>query len=47
MVHYQSGRAYSELGDLQTSAQHYAEAARIDLQGHWGRAARAALKSKE
>jgi tetratricopeptide (TPR) repeat protein len=45
LVHYQSGCAYAELGDLRSSAQHYEEAAKLDLQGHWGRAARAALRS--
>jgi tetratricopeptide (TPR) repeat protein len=44
-VHYQSGCAYAELGDLRSSALHFEEAARVDLQGHWGRAARAALRS--
>jgi tetratricopeptide (TPR) repeat protein len=34
------GRAFAELGDLEASARHYEEAARIDLQGHWGRVAR-------
>jgi tetratricopeptide (TPR) repeat protein len=42
-VHYHSGRAYQELGDTGNSAQHYQEAGRLDLQGRWGRAARAAL----
>jgi tetratricopeptide (TPR) repeat protein len=45
LVHYLSGCAFSELGDLQTSALYYEEAARLDLQGHWGRAAQAALTS--
>jgi tetratricopeptide (TPR) repeat protein len=44
-VHYLSGCAYAEIGDLRNSAQHYEEAARLDLQGHWGRAANAALRS--
>jgi tetratricopeptide (TPR) repeat protein len=39
-VHYHLGCAFAELGDLATSAGHYEEAARIDPQGHWGRAAR-------
>jgi tetratricopeptide (TPR) repeat protein len=42
-VHYQSGRAYEELGDAGNSLHHYREAARLDLQGEWGRAGRAAL----
>lgn len=45
LVRYQSGRAYAELGDFQASTQHYEEAARLDPQGNWGRAARAALTS--
>ena len=44
-VQYQSGRAYAELGDIQASTQHYEEAARLDPQGNWGRAARVALAS--
>jgi tetratricopeptide (TPR) repeat protein len=42
-VHYHSGRAYEVLGDPMNSAKLYQEAARLDLQGEWGRAARAAL----
>jgi tetratricopeptide (TPR) repeat protein len=44
-VHYHSGCAFAELGDLQTSALYYEEAARLDVQGHWGRSARAVLTS--
>jgi tetratricopeptide (TPR) repeat protein len=39
-VRYHVGCAFAELGDLETSARHYEEAARIDPQGYWGRAAR-------
>jgi tetratricopeptide (TPR) repeat protein len=42
-VHYHAGRAYDELGDQAHSADQYREAARLDPQGEWGRAARAAL----
>ena len=42
-VHYQSGRAYAELGDIQASAQYYGVAAKLDAQGNWGRAASTAL----
>jgi tetratricopeptide (TPR) repeat protein len=41
-VQYQSGLAYEALGNTERSAQHFKEAARIDQQGRWGRAARAA-----
>jgi tetratricopeptide (TPR) repeat protein len=44
-VHYLSGRAYEELGDAAQSAHHYGEAAKLDRQGAWGRAARAAIGS--
>lgn len=40
-VHYHSGQAYAALGDPGRSAYHFEEAARIDPQGVWGRAARA------
>jgi hypothetical protein len=40
-VHFQSGLAYAALGDEERSAQYLKEAARIDPQGRWGRAARA------
>jgi len=39
-VHYHSGRAYLALGDEERSAMHFAEAARIDPHGMWGRSAR-------
>ena len=39
-VRYHVGCAFAELGDLESSARHYEEAARIDPHGHWGRAAR-------
>ena len=39
-VRYHLGCAFAELGDHDTSARHYEEAARIDPQGHWGRSAR-------
>jgi tetratricopeptide (TPR) repeat protein len=41
-VQYQAGLAYEALGNAERSAQHFNEAARIDQQGRWGRAARAA-----
>jgi len=44
-VHYHSGCAHAELGDLRASTLQYREAARLDPQGPWGRAAQAALKS--
>jgi tetratricopeptide (TPR) repeat protein len=44
-VHYHSGCAWAELGDLQASALQYQEAFRLDPQGESGRAARAALRS--
>jgi len=44
-VHYHSGCAWAELGDLQASALQYQKAAKLDPQGEWGRAARAALRS--
>jgi len=47
LVQYQSGRAYTEVGDTQASTKHYQEAARIDPQGHWGRAARKALEVRQ
>ena len=37
---YYCGRAYHALGDSAKSAQHFEEAARIDVHGMWGRAAR-------
>jgi tetratricopeptide (TPR) repeat protein len=40
-VHFQSGLAYAALGDEKRSSQYLEEAARIDPQGRWGRAARA------
>ena len=40
-VHYHSGRAYAALSDTGKSAQHFEQAAGIDPQGRWGRAARA------
>jgi tetratricopeptide (TPR) repeat protein len=43
-VYYQLGCAYRELGDIRTGAQHYEEAAKLDPQGQWGRAAQAALR---
>jgi tetratricopeptide (TPR) repeat protein len=43
-VHYHSGRAYAELGDLSKSVQRFEEASRRDPNGCWGRAARAALQ---
>jgi tetratricopeptide (TPR) repeat protein len=42
-VRYHLGRAFTELGDRQTAAEHYAEAARLDPNGHWGRAGKSAL----
>ncbi len=39
-VRYHLGCAFAELGDFETSARHYEEAARIDPQGNWGREAR-------
>ena len=47
LVHHHSGCAYRELGDMLASAKHYEEAARIDAQGKWGRAAREALRGAE
>jgi tetratricopeptide (TPR) repeat protein len=44
-VHYHAGRAYEELDDATHGTQHYEEAARLDPQGRWGRAARTALAS--
>ena len=41
MVHYHLGQAYRALGDSATSAEHFAEAARADPNGLWGRSARA------
>jgi tetratricopeptide (TPR) repeat protein len=41
-VQYFAGRAYDALGDTDRSTQHFKEASRIDSQGLWGRAARAA-----
>jgi tetratricopeptide (TPR) repeat protein len=41
-VQYFAGRAYETLGDTKRSTQHFKEASRIDQQGLWGRAARAA-----
>jgi len=47
-IHYHAGRAFAEVGDVETSARHYEEAARLDPRGNWGRAAVAALEdSKE
>lgn len=43
LVQYQSGRAFAELGDTQRARERYREAARIDPQGKWGRAAKAAM----
>ena len=43
LVHYQSGRAFAELGDTERARECYREAARIDPQGKWGRAAKAAM----
>jgi tetratricopeptide (TPR) repeat protein len=42
-VEYQLGCAFTQLGDQQTAAQHYGEAARVDPNGHWGRVGKAAL----
>lgn len=42
-VHYHAGRAFDELGDQAHSAHHYQEAARLDPQGEWGRAAKATM----
>jgi tetratricopeptide (TPR) repeat protein len=42
-VQYHSGLAYEALGNTERSAQHFNEAVRIDSQGRWGRAARAAV----
>jgi tetratricopeptide (TPR) repeat protein len=47
LVHYHAGCAYREVGDVRTSAAHWKEAARIDAQGTWGRAAREAAKGNE
>jgi tetratricopeptide (TPR) repeat protein len=44
-VQYQLGRAFAELGDRETAAQYYAEAAKVDPSGHWGRAGKAALEA--
>jgi tetratricopeptide (TPR) repeat protein len=44
-VKYQLGLAFAHLGDRETAAQYYGEAARLDRNGHWGRAAKAALES--
>jgi hypothetical protein len=41
--HYQSGRAFAEMGDIQASAHHYEKAAQLGPNGEWGRAGRAAL----
>ena len=41
-VQYFAGRAYEALGDTTRSTRHFKEASRIDSQGLWGRAARAA-----
>jgi tetratricopeptide (TPR) repeat protein len=46
-VNFQSGLAYAALGDEERSAQYLKEAARIDPQGRWGRAARAQAAATE
>lgn len=38
-VHYHAGRAYAALGKAAKSEFHFGEAARMDPNGHWGRAA--------
>jgi tetratricopeptide (TPR) repeat protein len=43
LVEYQSGRAFAELGDKRRAVEHYEAAAKLDPQGRWGRAARAAI----
>jgi tetratricopeptide (TPR) repeat protein len=40
-VHFKSGLAYAALGDEERCTRYFEEAARIDPQGRWGRAARA------
>jgi hypothetical protein len=42
-VQYCLGRAYTALNNPEVASSHYEEAARIDVQGHWGRVAKAAL----
>ncbi len=44
-VHFESGLAYAALGDRDPGRRYWEEAARIDPQGRWGRAARAKLAS--
>jgi tetratricopeptide (TPR) repeat protein len=43
LVHFHVGLAYAALGDRSLSEHHWNEAARLDLQGRWGRAARSRL----
>jgi tetratricopeptide (TPR) repeat protein len=43
-VHFESGLAYTALDDRERGRQYWEEAARIDPQGRWGRAARAKLR---
>lgn len=44
-VRYLLGRAFAELGDRETAARHYGEAARFDPNGQWGRAGKAGLEA--
>lgn len=43
-IHYHSGRALAEIGDVEGSSRHYEDAAKLDPKGNWGRAAMAALE---
>jgi tetratricopeptide (TPR) repeat protein len=44
-VLYYSGLAQAALGDRDRSAKYFADAAKVDLHGRWGRAARAAANA--
>jgi tetratricopeptide (TPR) repeat protein len=45
-VHVNLGKAYAALGDAHTCERHFAEAARVDPNGLWGRAANACAASR-